>query len=68
MKLKTATLIALISVCVLVLTSLISVCIQLGSFGYSDGIVTWYKISGVLGFISWIGIANFFFSLYKNQK
>lgn len=60
MKLKTATLIALISACVLAL---------LDGVHFGFGWESFYsRTIYLIRIVSWLGIANFFYSLYKNQK
>ena len=68
MKLKTATLIALIATILIIVVSLINTSIQFSTIEYSDTLMMWYKTSGIISLISWCGIANFFITLFKNQK
>ena len=68
MKLKTATLIALIATILIIVVSLINTIIQFSTIEYSDTLMMWYKTSGIISLISWCGIANFFITLFKNQK
>ena len=68
MKLKKATLFALISVCILLLCNFVNLVIQFADVSYSDGLMLWYKVSNIFYLLAWIGISIFFYSLYKNQK
>ena len=68
MKLKSATLIALIATILIIVISAINTFLQFSSIEYSDSLMMWYRISGIISLISWCGIANFFITLFKNQK
>ncbi|GEM_PF-4624772 len=59
MNLKTATLIALICTIVIVVNSILSRIVD----SYS-----WYSFSSIISTICWLGLANFFYVLYKKQK
>ena len=68
MKLKTATLLALIPLCIVLICSLINMIINFADIEYSDGLRLWYKLSNVPYFLLWGGLVYFFYTLYKNQK
>ena len=59
MNLKTATLIALICTIVIVVNSILNRLVD----SYS-----WYSFSSIIYIFCWIGLAYFFYVLYKKQK
>ena len=66
MKLKTATLIALISTVVLIVHQLISVCYSLDIIDHIGHVGR--NFFNILALLAFCGIGFFFFTLYKNQK
>ena len=59
MKLKTATLIAIISVALMVILNIVNVTIQFSKVEYSDTLTMWWKVSGILFILGWCGICIF---------
>lgn len=68
MKLKTATLLALISMCIILIIAFINTIISFAEIVYSDGLKLWYNVSGIFYLLAWGSVAIFFYTLYKNQK
>ncbi len=68
MKLKNFTLLAFVGVVILALQSLFYVFTNSGVITYSSDPKTLFTVLNVITFVSWIFIALFFYSLFKNQK
>lgn len=68
MKLKNFTLLALVGVVILALQSLFYVFSNAGVITFSSDPKMIFTVLNVISFISWVFIALFFYSLYKNQK
>jgi hypothetical protein len=68
MKLKNFTLLAFVGVVILALQSLFYVFSNAGVITFSSDPKMIFTVLNVISFISWVFIALFFYSLYKNQK
>lgn len=67
MKLKTATLLAIIGVCLLLLCQLAHPIISFSGLSYETAEPI-YAVCQLMGIVSWVFILLFFITLYKNQK
>lgn len=67
MKLKQATLLAIIGIIMLIALLLINVILQFSAVEY-EILITWYRVCDFIYIAAWTLILFFFVKLFKNQK